>query len=562
MNLISRWNPAGVLTIHLLVVLLLPDAAHGAVGRHVSAITSADGRISVALLADMDQIRLFRGQGNDWKAEQIRLDTACLIPDAPLVLLNGPADVNPAGQSGAFRIVTVTTSGTFSLITVTQPTPETYDIQITPFGEAFAPFPPLAGFSCQEHNGRLLIFAVNQAGELCEIPVVGSDSQTAESTGQPLGVPITAGSDFALPGSMVSTLEGNSDEVFLVDRRGNLVSWVRDPIRRWKGPQLIGMGFLPGSDVMLWRRPDGAQELFAAAVNSLGELRLARREAAVWKTDIAPGWLLPAGTPVSVHHTPGNIRMFGVTGEGILQEMHLLNTEWRQRFAASGLRVRFAVVIPSSSLQLISTDAAGDLIVGVNSDDNWTSWLSPFDNSEQRGQIVRREWSSETPLSKEFRLSNPSDRDVLIRVRDLNHPLSKIDYSLPSRQELILTVQYEAQRTLTSYLKKTVGVGEAAETAEVIRTGSVAPADSLEVEVLENGSQLPYFDLRAHRYPLCRASDSAELTIGRFSLPGQLTAESEEDPLNKESSAEQAVDVNIIESAVMQSIRLLKQTSK
>ena len=66
------------------------------------------------------------------------------------------------------------------------------------------------------------MFAVSVSGKLLEIDLATKRHFVVEDH-----------SDVVLPGGSVRTLDGYADEIFLVDRRGSLVSYVRDPIRTW-----------------------------------------------------------------------------------------------------------------------------------------------------------------------------------------------------------------------------------------------------------------------------------------------------------------------------------------
>src|SRR5262249_40575028 len=117
-------------------------------------------------------------------------------------------------------------------------------------------------------------------------------------------------------------------ELFLIDRRGNLVSWLRDPLVRWEGPRLIGTEVVAGGDLAVWRRPDNRRELQVGVVNCRGELQVGGVGPGGWGMQITPGWLSTPGCPISVWHTPVNMRFAAVTATGTLQETHLRNTEW------------------------------------------------------------------------------------------------------------------------------------------------------------------------------------------------------------------------------------------
>ena len=510
------------------------DHLQAAGSRRLAGALAADGSICVAWLTSADQIQLFRGQGTEWKSEVIVVPGGNLVPDAPLVLLRTAAD-----QPQQVRALTVARDGRFMLVTATPDTSHPTQVTTTFTNENLPPFSLRAGFACVERESTVLIYAVDENGKLVELDLATSAMNVVEDR-----------DDVVLAGGKVRTREANADELYLVDRRGNLVSYVRDPIRRWKGPLLIGMGFQAGSDLVVWRRPDGAQEDYVAAVNARGELRLMRHEAAGWRMDIAPGWLVPPGTPISVFHTPINIRLTGITAAGVLQEMHLQNTEWRQRRLGIGYQPLHSTFMPAQSLQSISVDAAGDLLVATHSEEIWSSFLTPSDNSATKGQVVSREWSPPEYQTQDFRLLNSSEDDLVIRLRDRRQPLVQRDLPLAKGQQLAVPLDCEIGRTLTSQLKPpvspnstTAGAEDQATETPVVRTTTTLIDGPFDIEVLKSARGLSYQDVRLHQYPRSRATDSAEISLGGFSVIG---ADAQSISL---TPAESSVEIDVVKSA-------------
>ena len=518
------------------VIGLAVDVNHlqAAGSRRLAGALAADGSVCVAGLASADQIQLFRGQGTEWKSEVIVVPGGNLIPDAPLVLLRATAD-----QPQQIRALTVSKDGRFMLVTATSDASNPTQVTTTFTNENLPPFSARTGFACVERESTVLIYAVHENGKLVELDRATSAVSIVEDR-----------DDVVLAGGNMSTRDGNADELYLVDRRGNLVSWVRDPIRRWKGPLLIGMGFQAGSDVVVWRRPDGAQEDYVAAVNARGELRLMRHEPAGWRMDIAPGWLLPPGTPISVFHTPINIRLTGITAAGVLQEMHLQNTEWRQRRLSAGYQPLHPTFMPAQSLQSISVDAAGDLLVATNSEEVWSSFLTPSDNSATKGQVVSREWSPPEYQTQNFRLLNSSEDDLVIRLRDRRQPLTLRDLPLAKGQQLTIPLDCEVRRTLTTQLKPpvspnstTAGAEDPAKETPVVRTTTTLIDGPFDIEVLKSARGLSYQDVRLHQFPRRRATDSAEISLGGFSVIGADAQPS------TPTIAESSVEIDVVKSA-------------
>ena len=560
----------------LTLIALLDLRTQAATARQLAGTTALNGQITVGWIASPESLHLYQGQGTDWQATVIPVPDGQLIENAPLVLLPGTTE-----EAYQTRAITVTQTGRLVLITITQKPEHPVQVSTTWACNEGSLFPVRAGFTTVEDGGKTFLYAVNQQRQLVELDVAASAVNILEQR-----------DSVVLPGSAVGTRENNGDEIFLVDRRGNLVCYVRDPIRRWRGPQLVGTGFLAGGDLVIWRRPDGAQEDYLAAVNARGELRLARHEPTGWRMDIAPGWLLPPGTPISVFHTPINIRLFGVTASGVLQEMHLLNTEWRQKRLAAGHLSHRPVYIPSKSLLAVSVDATGNLLAATNSEEIWTSSLTspalllnkeaadtPAQAMPLHGSVIAREWSPPEYQLIEFRLINSSDNDLILKVRDRRQPSASREILLAGGQHMILPLECERPRTLATQLKLPVTTPPAAETAAAeanpaaalksVTTPTEPPLSScsvktesdgpFEIEVLRRGTGISYQDIRMHQFPRIRPSDPVLISLGRFFVTAAdseiRTADEDSQPtIDSGESAAGPIEVDVIQSAELRTL--------
>lgn len=533
--------------------------------RRIAGSTSPGGRHTVAAVVAAEQIQVFRGNGDQWKSLRIEIPGGSLVADAPLILMKEIAD-----EPKQLRVLTVTADGRFVLITATETDGQPSQVAIEFSGEQVTRFPVRTNFSFLEQGNTLLIYGVNEHSELVEL-----NFRTSEAT-------IVEGRvDAVLPGGGVKIRAENSDELYLVDCCGNLVSYVRDPIRRWKGPLLIGSGFRAGSDLVVWRRPDGALEDYIAAVNARGELRLMRHEASGWRMEIAPGWLLPSGTPISVFHTPINIRLIGVTGAGVLQEMHLLNTEWRQKILSTGYHSYQLTYLPVQSLQSISIDASGDLLSATNAEEVWTSFLVPSERDRERGQVLSRSWSPSEYESQEFLLLNPSTQNLVVRLRDRRRPLILRDIPLGSGQTVTLSLDCEKARTLTTQLKspdpaeakdsagsppaggaETQNPSDAQAVAAATTTSSTGTTKMtqgegpVDIEVFKLGNGISYQDVRLHKFPRTTTS-STEISLGGFAVTKTIhlsSLDGEDADVNSITANSNPAEIDVVKSAARRQI--------
>lgn len=478
----------------------------------IAGAAAPDRSLNVALIESPNRVRFYLASGPGkkagWNPESLDISEPILVPGAQLSL-----QVGDQSDPKLLRITTVSVGGDIVTVTATRDATVPGRVEVVPLIDQPDKFPAGAGFSIVDQGSRRLMFAVTQSGKLFEINLSnGRSTRVGERT------------DLFVPGGNIGTLDGHADEIFLVDRRGNLVSYVRDPIRTWSGPQLIGMGFRAGSDVTLWKRPDGGREIYIAAVNAKGELRLARHEKTGWRMDVAPGWVVPPGSPVSVFHTPINIRMLGVNSDGTLVSMHLVNTEWRERIIGRGFRYKTTAIFPVHSLSAFSIDAAGDLLASVSSDDVWRSQLIPYDGGDERGIVATQDFRPPSTTTNEFRFWNRSDVEVTLRLYDAQHPSSVQNHVLSAGKSLSFNLESPIKRSLRTTLiqpsPQAAGAPEAESIdTEIERTREVICDSPYEVEILKSGPGLHYDDQRHHKFPRLTQGEPAQLSLGVFSLP-------------------------------------------
>lgn len=531
--LCRNWRSHWIAALFFAVLTVCSTRLEAAESRSIGGIQLKDGRVVLASVRSSDQILLRVGRENEWVIRKFQTDPAGLVPKSPLVLLDAST---PSSES--IRIITIDSSGRMIRILLNlSGTTNVAAVEPVFSADLRLQFPPGAGFAVSGPAGAETIFAVDSAARLLELSVPdlnSADVATSPSVVAP--VIVCEHRDSLLAGSFVNTLEGFRDEVFVIDSRGCVVSWVRDPVRIWKGPQLIGTGFLSGSDLAVWQRPDGAREIHVAAVNATGELRMMKRETQGWRMDIAPGWLLPPGSPVSVSHAPINIRLFAVTGSGVIQEMHYLNTEWRQRSLGAGFQPGDSVWVQAQNLRCFAEDASGDLLIASNVEEKrkaaLVSTVSQIpgavapDNSPSGDQaaeatpsaavsvvatdITKRKWTIPESDSVETMLRNTSSGAVTLRIRNRQDLSAKQEVRLDAGKSFDTTLSQHRSGSITTHFPETVPEAERLRVREAEITGPV------EIEVLSESVESTYQDLRIHRFPRNQPGQTCDASLGRF----------------------------------------------
>ena len=465
---------------------------------YMAGVASASGQVHVGIIESPRTVHLYSGN----RSRRLSFDQDRLVAGARMHL----AEI-PHGEGKILRLLTVDRHGRFLISKIPLDVDAVLQAETITWKSDPGLFPFGSDFGVMRRGAVEVIFAANQKGELLELNLTTGEIQVVEVRDEVI-----------LPGSSVSSLHGTSNEIFLVDRRGSLVSYLRDPIRRWSGPNLIGSNFLPGSRVVVWIRPDGAREHYVAAVNRLGELRLARHDADGWRMDIAPGWLLPPGTALDVFHSPVNIRILGVNAVGTLKVMHLVNTEWRERFVGHGFDRFSAPFLIEPSGNTYAIDPAGDLMNITISNDIWSAVLVPAEGGPETGPVIRRVVNPSKSGLAVVQFRNPSAHRVTLRRHDADQPGRPVDLVLPAGAKLSMEVERPSTAIIRSRLLTSAPTAFDVEIADIERTQDVRMDDPLEFEVLHQGAPLSYQDSRLHRTSQT-SGEFVEISEGLFRLP-------------------------------------------
>lgn len=468
-------------------------------GRRVAGLRIAGGVDAVAHIDAPNRIQYFVGQGEKWKPTTVVIGSPLLVPGAPLLLTAIEGEELP-------QVLTVGVEGRFLQVTPRKAGPD-----VAPVAETLVPpgvrFPPAGDFIVARRPKRSCLFAIDQSGKLWEF-----DPQTSQPT------LVEGRAELLVPGGAVRTMPDEGDELFLIDRRGNLVSYIRDPVVRWKGPQLIGAEFVAGADVVVWRRPDNKRELQVAAVNARGELHAGRLEPNGWTMEMAPGWVLSPGTPAGVAHTPVNMRFCAVTSRGILQEMTLVNTEWRERAMATGLAWKSSAVFLPNGPVAMGVDIAGNLVSATQSEEVWSTFVTTTDPTVETARLVQREWKRPAASATiEVELVNNSPGELLVRLRNRLRPADIVEVSVAPSRALKVELQLDSAGELEDLRRYTAADGTK---TEQIKNAPTAIQSLYDVEVLAiRAGAVTYNDLRQKPWPAVSQRAKSPVSLGSFALP-------------------------------------------
>lgn len=467
-------------------------------GRITAFLRQSKGNFDVAYIQSPQRIQCFSGGGDNWKPSVIELTTPSLVPGGALALL-------PIEGVEFPQLLTIAADGRFLRMTGRQSGTEVIPVDDKTIPAEFR-FPAGGRFQIAKFRKRDCLFAVDNDGRLWEF-VPGSGQPTLIE-GRP---------ELLLPGSAIGLMADEGDELFLIDRRGNLVSYIRDPVSNWKGPRLIGANFMAGAEVTVWRRPDNRSELQLAAVDLHGEALVGRLDPTGWKLQIVPGWVQSAGSSLGVAHTPINIRLSDVTGTGVARLMHLINTEWREFKLGEGFPWKSNTFMSPHGPIALGVDISGSLITSLYKDEAWFPHITPTDSTGKTVRLLKRRWKREPGGSQfELLLTNTASEELLVRIRNRLDPAQLIELKIAPAMSNTVALISDTAGELIDSREQTFGDNKFEAT---VRT--TVPAQALyDVEVLAMRDTIPpYLDLRQTPWPAMSSHTKTPSCLGQFVVP-------------------------------------------
>lgn len=464
-------------------------------GRQIAALRLKSGALIVGHVDAPSRVQLFIGGGGSWKPQAILVEPAVLVPGATLSLNTIDGEEIP-------QVLTIGVDGQFRQLT-TRKIEGGFKTDMTSI--MAGDFPAGGDFTTARQHHRSSLFAVDRQGQLWEFNPQTSKKWLIEGR-----------TDLFLPGSNIQTLPEEGNEIFAIDRAGRLVSYVRDPVTTWKGPRLIGTDFVAGTDVAVWRRPDDRQELQVAAVNQAGELQVGRIESSGWRVQVAPGWLLPQGTPVSIGHTPVNMRFVAVPGGGKIFEMHFENTEWRERPVADGFAWKSNPQIFPQGPVMAGIDVAGNLVSGQMADEVWTCHVTTTDANVPTTKIAQRTWKRSYSNPFELSLVNTSGEELSVQLRDRLKPAATRSFQIAPAS----VIQVQIESDLGGEIEEARQSGAAPDIVTETKSIPTSPQARYDVEVLSRQARgVFYIDIRQKPWPQVPQRGAVPISRGQFTIP-------------------------------------------
>jgi hypothetical protein len=462
---------------------------------HVAAVAFDPQALAVAHIDGAGQLHFYRGLGDRWEHLPSTIRAELLVPGAPVDLLRNADSALPL-------LYTVGTNGDVYEVVEGRRLRRLIGLE----GIAFRPG---SDFAVVADNRQKSILMVDSRGRLWELDTTAGHHNLIDKR-----------PGLFEPGAPVRVSGPEASQIFLVDRQGNLLEYLRDPATGWSSPELIGTGFLAGGDLDVWlpSEPVPNAAVSVASIDREGQLQILKSTDAGWTRTAVTGARFVPGSPVAALETSAGLSLSAVLPDGRWMEFVNRGGTWQERPIGAGFPLRAPVVINSVGPTGFAIDVAGRLIAATLADASWRTVLL---TSQEAGPTVapaveRRRLIRDrdlTPLTVEF--VNPTSEELVIRVLDLRVPGGGQSYTIPPGSSVNVGLDSDQGGALEEAL---IIPGPAGPVVNV-RQVPLPPQRFYDVVVYANRVTYQYIDRRQKRGPVPDFDKSSLVSLGTFPLP-------------------------------------------
>jgi hypothetical protein len=465
---------------------------------HIGTLQVGPNSVCAAQIDATGTLQFFIGHGERWKHIASAHPPGLLIPGAPIHLVAHPASPVP-------RVYTVSAAGRFveiidgkSIIALRAP--------------ADTLFAPGSRFEAvQASDTTTLLFATDDHGRLWRLDVSGSTPD----------VMLESNPGILEPGAPLRVLRGGH-EVFIVDRRGAIVTYSLDPLGTWRGPEFLAEGFVSRGNIVAWTRP-GSTSVEIAAVDRAGRLQILRPGPMGWTQDTAPGVLLPPGTPVTSFATSAGLSLSAVLADGNWVEFFESGGIWSQRVLGTGFPQRAPLASSTLGPMLFASDLTGRLIAALWYGTEWQTFVCVpgyFSGGDSlvAPRLLSRKFFTNRPVNAAaVVLRNTTPEELVLRISDHRVPGKVDEIRLAPNREALLQADRDSGGTLEEVYQVPGPVGA----MQQVRRIPLPPKQYYDIVVYANRVAYRYVDKRKQKGPVPNFEEATLVSIGAFPLaPG------------------------------------------
>lgn len=454
---------------------------------HFGVLAGPDGRYTLASVDEAGALHYYQSTGDSWRHGESTVRDV-FPPGTPLALATlGASRAAAYGVNAAGELVEVA-GGQAHMISRAG-------------GPRFVPGTQLGQWSGPDGTR---LFAVDANGAVWQI-----DPASEAFT------PIERRSGFFEPGAPVAAIGGGPDQIYLVDRRGNLIGYA---LRggSWSRPYRVAAGFLPGgaisaAEVLVPGMPPSVQ---VAAADAGGRLRLLVNTDGQWREERVGDFHLPPGAPVAMNVTDDGLHLSAVDSTGQWSEWYPSAGQWDSRTIASGFPAGTQVVL--SGPQAFAVDRTGRIVAGRWRDRRWRSaLLAP--EYELAPLLERRNIVPNPPLpSADVVLENTHNEELVARIFDVRRPGRPVEVRIPAGSRVTHRFDRDAGATLEEVNLLAAPGGQL---VEDVNHYPLPPQQYYNVAVYANRVTSVYYDATKGRDLPPEEVNRSLVSLGVFPIP-------------------------------------------
>ncbi|HVW00074.1 MAG TPA: hypothetical protein VHB77_07035 [Planctomycetaceae bacterium] len=461
-----------------------------AAARRLAVLTS-DKQQTIAYIDETGSLHFFTGQGLRWEHVAGAVPAGTLVPNAPLAVVPEIGATLP-------RVLTVGAQGTLLEISrgrQVRPWTLPQDAQLQPESAVAA-----AG----DAKGAQAV-VVDTLGRvwLCD------DKGTRELVEREEGR-YAPGAGVAVDGPAVN-------EIYLVDRAGNLVGYSRDPVKGWSSAELIAQGFDSGASIGVWRlkyRGEIAPQTHLAVVDRQGVLQHFWADPN-WHSEPIGNRRFSSGAPTSAVQVRTVASVSLVSPEGRWLEYHSAGNSWSERTVADGFPNRDPLVLQYGPTGF-AFDLTGRLVVANLVNGTWKASVLSADQTQAVGVDQRQQVAGAALPGVTVEFVNPTATPLVVRVSDLRTPENVRDIRLAPFGSVSVNVE---RRTGGILQEKRLVAGPGGKLVETVRNVTAPAQPMYDVAVFANRITYKYIDRRPKHGPVPDFEQGSLTAIGDFVLP-------------------------------------------
>lgn len=479
---------------------------------NLAVLPGRRGSFTVAHVDESGALRFYDGRDGRWQPRESALRET-LPPGAPLVLAADAGSEFPLvyAISDRGQLVEVSDGRTLTAIS----------------GRGDPRFNPQAHLALLGGGRSPQLAGVDERGQLWQI-----------DTGRKAFSEIETRGGIFEPGIPLAAVPAADIELFLIDRRGNVLGYSSGG-GRWSRPFQVARGFASGGTLagVFAPSPLGPDAVIQlASIDAAGRPHLLTEDAGAWNDNLIGNVRLSPGAPVGLAQDGGALLFSAISNDGRWLEWQRRGNAWANRAIADGFPTGAQVLLFSPGPSAFAIDRTGRLIASRFLNDGWESAiLSPRFAFAPR--LVRRAIVPNEPLppvTVEF--ENLHKEELVLRIHSIA-AARPIEVSILPGKSTLQKIERDAGATLEEVF---LVPGPRGEVVEEVHRIPLPPKKLYDVVTYANRVTSLYFDrTKGKKSAVPDETGLSLVSLGVFPIPpGDAISDGEHIDVYREAQAQ------------------------